>query len=384
MGFGSRNCGYCLGINTVSKTISNNILKCVCRKCGEGYPLSLLKLEKKLIYLDQNFLSEAFKNKLPAFIKRADHLNDLSRKQLIICPYSEVHDIETHLYEGNEKRLWDFIRHTSFGEKFKLRSQIELQQLVNAYIAYCNNQPDKSILRLSDAIPLSVHNWHDSLMIDINWSITQSIKPKILKKSKDDFIRSISEVIQKWQKSKSSLEDDYNLETRDHANIILQNYLTLKKENNVEKILESSDYRIMNLLLEIDVGGRTPEERCKNVLGFLKSSHFANIPYINISSGLWALIKQQIKKNQFSIKQDQLQGIPSDIDHLSMFAPYCDAVFTEKTMARLLTKWCSHSLGGYPLKVFSAENWEDFDSYLDNIENNMSLEMKEELEIVYS
>lgn len=78
-----------------------------------------------------------------------------------------------------------------------------------------------------------------------------------------------------------------------------------------------------------------------------------------------------------------MSGIPADIEHLSVFAPYCDAVFTEKTMARYLAEWAQHSLGGYTFKVFSANNWADFDAYLDEIEHAVSAEMKEELEIVY-
>lgn len=122
---------------------------------------------------------------------------------------------------------------------------------------------------------------------------------------------------------------------------------------------------------------------------FLISEHFEKIPHVNISAGLWAIIKREIKEKRFlassnqTKQQEQVRGILNDIEHLSIFAPYCDAVFTEKTMARWLEEWKNHPLGEYKFKIFSSKNWSDFDAYLDKIENSITPSFHDQLKIVY-
>lgn len=58
-------------------------------------------------------------------------------------------------------------------------------------------------------------------------------------------------------------------------------------------------------------------------------------------------------------------------------------MLTEKSMVNWLNIWHGNSLSLYPFKVFSVSNLEDFHNYLDGIENSITNEMREELQIVY-
>jgi len=49
-------------------------------------------------------------------------------------------------------------------------------------------------------------------------------------------------------------------------------------------------------------------------------------------------------------------------------------------MARYLKTWKEHQLGEYPCKIFSADNWDEFDNYLDSMESEMPSDMQDELE----
>jgi hypothetical protein len=371
MGFGSRNCGHCSGIGTIRKSISNNFLTCACDVCGRSYMLSLLKIKKKIIYLDQNFFSNAYKRKpaATAFLERFERLCSLAKKQLLICPYSDIHDEETHLYKLGDE-LFNFIKTTSRGKRFNLCQKIEEQQVINAYVAYLKNK-QRAELHLSDAIEPSIHNWDESFWVDINWSIANYLGLSSIKQDKERIAKAIIDELPKWRVSCSSFENDYNLEIRDH------------------KILVSHNYSIMDILINlVKLGGNTIEERFRNVSAFFLSECFSSIPYVNISSGLWAFIKEEIKQKRFltALTKNmigEVQGLSNDISHLSVFAPYCDAVFTEKRMAKLLRKWQQHPLAELNCEIFSADNWEAFDNYLDKIENSCTAEMKDELEVVY-
>lgn len=388
MAFGSRNCSYCSSIASIGKNISSNSLECTCHNCGKGYILSLLPLKKEIIYLDQNFFSNACKKKPPEFLKRADRLSDLAIKQLVICPYSEAHDKETH-FGSKSKNLWEFIKKTSRGKRFYLQTKIERQQLINAYISFLRNDPKKVGLNLYDAITPNIHDWDETLRVEVDWSVTNIITPILLKQTKKRFTDGFLNALPQWRNSVTTFEEDYNLEIRHRAYFLLEPYLRLSASRDIQQILESESYGRINTLL--DIGGGNISERLNKIISFLNSEYFSNIPYINISAGLWAIIKREIKEKRWLPAhatnhkriEAKIQGINEDINHLTVFAPYCDAIFTEKTMARWLNEWCHHALGGYKLKVFSVSNWSDFDTYLDEIEKNVSQEMKEELEIVY-
>lgn len=78
-----------------------------------------------------------------------------------------------------------------------------------------------------------------------------------------------------------------------------------------------------------------------------------------------------------------MQGFANDIEHMSVFAPYCDAMLTEKTLRKYLNRWHTESASLYRFNVYSVDNKDDLINYLDSIENGITHEMKEELEIAY-
>ncbi len=393
MGFRITNCIYCARTNTVEKSISNNLLKCVCRACRKRYDLPLIKQKKKIIYLDQNFFSHTYNGTDLPFLKRAKRLATLAQKQLLICPYSDIHDEETHSssnpdYQKRQDELWQFIKKISRGKHFYLGTKIEEQQLINAFLSFINKGSEKGEIILSDAITPSIHDWDESLRVELTWSKADFIEPTTWEQHKKNFVDSITKELPRWRNSTFSLEENYNHEIQSYAQILLSNFIKVINSEDILQKVENRAYAAIYTLLDLNTRKESAQESLANVLAFLQSKHFSNIPYINISAGLWAIIRQEIKKNRYldtpvekNIKL-RTQGIPADIKHLSIFVPYCDAVFTEKKMASFLQQWNQHPLGNYNFKVFSVDNWNDFDTYLDEIENNITPEMKDELEMV--
>lgn len=289
--------------------------------------------------------------------------------------------------EGIEK-LWKFIRKTSRGKRFNCQTKIEEQQLVNAYSSFLQrSNSDKYIIDLAEAISSDVHDWDDTIRVEVPWTVTSFTKPEFLIKSKKKLADSVIQVVPLWRDSSSSLEEDYNFEIRSQAQALFDNFLKLACYGNIEQQLSSQNFVQVSTLFHIVDRTEEWSEKINNIKNFLNSNYFSNIPHINISTGLWTMLKQEIKKKQFPQNEEkikeQVKGIQFDIEHLSVFAPYCDAVFTEKRMARWLREWGQHSLGGYEFKVFSLDNINEFEFYLEEMERNITAEMQEELAMVY-
>lgn len=210
MTFGSVNCGHCKNSKTVEKIISNNYLKCICAFCGYSYELSLLDITKKVIYLDQNIFSTAYnickKGKKNSFDSIIERLYILAKKQLIICPYSDLHDIESHQMSEDGKKLFIKIKEISRGKRFHLMDKIKEQQIIRAFESFLDNEKlDKYELQLKHAIEPDVHDWDPSFRIDTDFSVSQFIPPSQTKKEKQLFTDQFIEFLPNFHKRKGTI-----------------------------------------------------------------------------------------------------------------------------------------------------------------------------------
>ena len=375
----------------------------MCSACSYNYDFHLPKLQKKIIYLDQCFFSHWHKGKDAKFVATGERLQALAKKQLLVCPYSDVHDKETHL--GNIDGLWKFIRTISRGKQFYLQGNIKEQQLINAYISFVRSESPEYIITLSDAIAHDVHDWDESLRVDVSLSVTNFLSKQSLKTSKEEVVKSVIKILPKWRNSKTSLKEDYELEIKAHAHFLISEFREVWQSGNIQKMLESERFRIIHTMLSLDINetratiNKIDElseanlaERCSKICSFLDSKHFRHIPHIDITASLWAILKQEIREKQFltgNTKEEKvkenMKGILFDIEHFSIFAPYCDVVFADKAMTRWLNKISQICLGKYKFKVFpcSHNGLIEVNKYLDTIENSMSSKMKDALEFAY-
>lgn len=387
----TKRCISCSKEGVVNTAVYDNQLKCTCSACGHRRGFPLLKLQKKIIYLDQNFFShwhnDQRNKKTTKFTEIGKKLTMLAKKQLVICPYSDVHDKETHL--GQIDGLWDFIRSVSRGKKFLYQKKVLENQLIKAYNSFLRNNPPQYQMDLRDVIEPNVHDWDQSLRIDMNFSLTQIIPKNSLDDFKPRFAGLIIKELPQWRSSKASLKHIYALEIRDHALILRERFREVFSSMDFMTMCNSEEFNIICTLLSLKTDNEQNKFTETRLDSFLFSDHFKHVPSIDISSGLWAILKEKIKQQQFLTEktrnvEEKVRGIPFDIEHLSVFAPYCDAIFTENKMAEWLKEAFSKCcVGNYAFKVFSATSSDDFIDYLDEINNGMTSEMERELQFAY-
>ncbi|MER9849608.1 hypothetical protein NKJ55_20150 [Mesorhizobium sp. M0106] len=83
-----------------------------CGRCryNERHPLPPVK--KKVLYLDQFFFSHAVRGKEARFVEATKRIVELAALQLLVVPYSSVHEEETHQWSRHQELL-EFIKKTS-------------------------------------------------------------------------------------------------------------------------------------------------------------------------------------------------------------------------------------------------------------------------------
>jgi len=86
-----------------------------------------------VLYLDQFFLSNAFKKRDVRFRSAAQLIEEKAKRQLLLTPYSSTHEDETYQWRGyagkSRDDLMEFIKAASGGHEFKPKYKIETDQI---------------------------------------------------------------------------------------------------------------------------------------------------------------------------------------------------------------------------------------------------------------
>src|SRR3979409_1329470 len=82
-------------------------------------------------------------------------------------------------------------------------------------------------------------------------------------------------------------------------------------------------------------------ERLRRCTEFFHSQHFAEVPHEWLSSHMFATMKAMVRHGLVARRESarkRLQGVFGDIRHISLYAPYCDAIVVDKFMADLVRR----------------------------------------------
>ena len=343
--------------------IRNSLFRGCCA-CGLSESVTLPPLQKRIIYLDQNFLSHAFRRQAERFCEAAERIGSLVAKQVIVCPWSEVHQIETHLwrdYRANE--LWAFVKRTARGHRFLLPIEILIRQIERLFTAYRQgNRADGSTF-CGDAISSRIHEWDDYHWIDVGRPLEDFEAVRTRKKHN---AKMLQEAMIGWSSQESNFEADMLEEATIFAQDLEDRYrqwLLALATGSHDEAMEMSDLaQVLNVLL-LDAGDEPT--RMQEVRQFLRSSHFRTAPAVDIASRLFAVLRKLARRGH---RPKRLSGVLYDIDAIRSFAPYCDAVFVDREMGRWMNDSDAKVGELYGVRIFSVDTWNDFDSYLDDLE----------------
>jgi len=367
--------------------ISQNLLLRGCTNCNYSIQIPLPDLSKSIIYLDQFFLSHAFRGNLEQFIKASETIAKLAHNQLVVCPYSPIHKTETLQWRHSQKeKLLEFIKKTSRGHEFHPDYRIRKTQITRSFKRFLKN--DESTLQISirDALPREFNNWEDYFWIDVK-GFPENVDE--IRKSKEDSVEQLIKLFQAWRVDNTTFKQDHQFELNDAARTYFQMYATMVQRlanDDVDALFESPiDSKVVETLLHFDEE-LDYQERLHRVISFFKSKYFYEVPYEFISAGLFATLKQLVKNGAYKNEQKskkKLSGIFYDVRFISTYAPYCDAMFIDNPMIDLVKEPELNIEDKYSVKFFARKNWDEFISYLDKIKEQKNQDIEWGLSLVH-
>jgi hypothetical protein len=236
-----------------------------------------------------------------------------------------------------------------------------------------------------------VNNWDDYFFVDVD---RERPDTEVIRREKDEATADLVDLIPEWRKSTSTLEEDWGLE----LSAAWRTYLRLYFER-IERLargdfsaLTSSPIdsqivsQIVEMLLDWNREHMELQSQRSRILAFFDSSYFRDVPCESISAGLFSLFKDRIKRGRHQNLQrakNDLKGLFFDVDSISIYAPYCDAMFIDRKMFALVCDRRLHLFDRFKTKFFSASNWNEFFEYLDSIEERKTEELEDDLKLVY-
>ena len=367
---------------------------------GVEYPLP--KLNKKVIYIDQfaisnmmKFLNPSVKSheKVKADIfwgKLFEQLNTLCKLQLIICPDSDMHKTESLLapYYKSLKRMYELL---STGISFQGHETIKLFQIIGQFNIWIDDIK-RYDLNVQDIISKKINVWQDRFIFSIKRNNPQSLIEEI-RTNRDKVDDYVKDIFIKWQKEKNKDFDYwYKAERRSVAEELIKLY-----QKNLERLKKMSYGFIRfkpgaflpgfaNKVLYVIIkrlkrkGISEEKEINKKLNEFLFSEIFEDVPYIKISSMLYAAMAVRANKGK---KEPPGRGFLNDVEVISTLLPYCDAMFIDKECRSLLLEKPLCDNITYSTKIFSPKNKGEFLAYLDQIRQSASEAHLKVVEEVY-
>ncbi len=363
-----------------------------CLYCQYSKTIPLPEIRKKVIYLDQFFFSGAFRGKEQRFVKAAERIHSLSDQLLLVAPYSSVHKNESHLWRGfddkNHDELMNFIKDTSRGHEFRASYEVQQTQILKAFDAFLKQAHSKIyVLNTSDAINGFIHEWDDYFRIDFGNYYVGDIE--ITRSLKNEAIEGLLDSFDVWRKSTTSFQEDVEFEIHEAGQEYLKAYFTYKKR------LATGDYAaiynapIVSMIVErmtYKFSENNKEDMFIKIANFFSSSYFSNLPYLTISTKIYAKLQDMVKNGAYtnrSTAQKKLSGFFYDVEHIATYAPYCDAFIMDKPMAELVSDTRVGLEKNFNVRVFSLNNWTALMQWLDQLESEMTDEHKKALDLAY-
>lgn len=293
---------------------------------------------KKIIYLDQNFVSNlakacylsGWKDPLANFYRELhDLLSDLTDRDKLICPTSKFHSEESELGYRVKDFLWHFVEQLGYGLSFKHSAEIREHQVVAAARAYCG-------------LPVTQCSaWMVAFNRDPQVPIGQLSRPDLLVS-----IPNSQEFNEYVRLSRDSIADEYwnykvycRRKRRAYSNeleaqkkqLVFEMFQPLTKLNIKTSKLE----QLLNLLGLAGISQFRHSicdtlQHSTNPEGFFSSPQLLNCPYIHIWASLMAA------DIFFYPDKRPASSLFMDFEIMASVLPYADILTTDKYISQLI------------------------------------------------
>ena len=193
-----------------------------------------------------------------------------------------------------------------------------------------------------------------------------------------------------WRTSKLTFDEAVALEMHEAGKRYLDTYLEklsrLAKGDFKAAVDSPLASTVVEQMMHWLPEQKSLQNRLRRCAEFFQSQHFANVPNEWISSHMFAVLKEMLKRGALSNPDNArktLTGAFDDIKHISLYAPYCDAIVIDNFMADLVSRPGVNLTQRYGVKVFSLSSWDKLLAWLEDLEGSMSAEQKRGIAAAY-
>lgn len=366
-----------------------------CKECfyprgheiAERFPLPALN--KKIIYLDQHAISEMTKAKKDPSGRKEwrdlyNLIDSLVLNQAIVCPDSQYHEEESELSKSLAEELKKFYEQMSRGISFKSAHQIESYQIYQSLRKFVGEDTSEDYV-FSEWAEVFNHNpnaWqgHYSIRVNIR-NDPEEVSQRRTRKEK--YVEIMQEHFEQLP-GKDNFDFKKEVEVCQEAKryVLLKLYSDYKKGLiemmigtraldftwflNSPSIVQLAE-GILHFFNNRGISDQGKQrERLKE---FVYSEYFNNMPSVRISSLLHAAISRQFV---YGTRGKPKSGDYYDVLILSHLLPYCDAMFIDNEFRAIAKENPINLEKQYGTYLFSSTTRDDFITYLQELETQMS------------
>jgi hypothetical protein len=324
-----------------------------CIQCRRDQTIPLPPLKKRIIYLDQFVISNIMKALDPTRPKAAkgesneffrnlfNMLDRLSKLQLIVCPDSPIHDLES-IVDTRYEKLRAVFGHLSDGIGFREPEAIVHAQIMDAFDAWLSDKPYQNPVSRHFALTGNPDVWQDRLRIELNHNIPGLANE--LSAARHATTAGLHAVCTRWRSDPNfSFKQIFEEELVGHAKKILGQFfnyvrrLRAYQSGNVPLddavCFPPAAFSLLTRMLSaLESQSATMEERIACIWGFFASDHFRSVSALRISALFLATIAREVHSGRGPDKFPK-GGVFNDIDTVAAYSPFCDAMFVDKEIS---------------------------------------------------
>lgn len=362
-----------------------------CTRCSYRIEVWLPQIHKKVVYLDQFFFSGAFRGEDERFVEAAERVKRAAHLQLLVAPYSSVHEDEAHQWRGYKDfsniDLMQFIKSASRGVEFHRDYDVERAQITKAWEAFLRSEGPKFVINDTDAIDGNLDEWDDYYRVEVSGYFKDIELVRALKRQSVD---GLIDAFDNWRLSSQTFEQDVALEMLAAAQNYLNAYIAMHNriaKGDFDALLDSPMVsKVIEHMLHWLPAEQPLEQRLKLCADFFCSEHFNQVPFLHITSRIFATMKSMVRRGSYANRSEarrRLSGVFEDIRHISLYAPYCDAFFMDEPMAEIVRQPGVDLENRHGVRVFSLHNLPEFYEWIDALVAGMSDDHRTGIQAAY-
>ena len=368
-----------------------------CSRCGYRVDEALAEVNKKVIYIDQFVFSELFKlkagtrreDKLTPFWKEVDALlHRVVHLQQAVLPHSNIHHAET-VVSAWPRELREAYEAMGGDMRFTDTSDVQMREITEFASAYFEQRDPSLSFDVDDILEGQRNKWLPNIRVVVGMDYSQFAAGTRQRRESSGI--SVNRLMDGWRAQGFGFDEVLSIESNAYYDSRIEalkawreNYERAEAAGDIMAIMNQSMSHIcreLQMLEHLFRKAGIPE--CSHDIArnsFWQWERNTEMPFGRILAYIFAALAGQVKAGR---KKGVSAGFMNDVEAISAYAPFVDAMFIDKECALLLTQGRPAKELSYRARIFSLTNREEFLDYLRELEAQANEEIRRHAKIMY-